>query len=89
MLEIAGGIIIAGVVLAILAMIGMIGMIEQVQGPDRLSRIEARFERLLVADFSAWSTSASEAMTLKQLWNHAESAESFLESKRAEVKDGK
>lgn len=60
----------------------------------RHSRIEARFEKLLVAVESASDDILTEDWDYSQhgferLWHIANKAESFLESKRAEVKDGK
>ena len=57
----------------------------------RLSRIEARFERLLVAEYGGLSAAdggwtVAESWSFTNEWEMAERAESFLESKRAEVK---
>lgn len=55
---------------------------------DRNLRIEARFEKLLVTGFEhLWATCEEDRLgRMHQMLDIAELAESFLESKRAEVK---
>lgn len=50
---------------------------------DRHFRIEARFERLMQC-----ATTSFTSPSMVKLWELAEEVEDFLESKRAEVKDG-
>lgn len=54
----------------------------------RLSRIEARFERFVEANLKSGCDSVAYWDDIPVLWEMAEEVESFLESKRAEVKDG-
>lgn len=55
----------------------------------RHSRIEARFEELIRREFGAHEMPAHWPIAMGAAWDAAVAVESFLESKRAEVKDGK